>query len=129
MAAYATISDLGKRYPRPLTQEEKTFCSTLLEDAAEYIDNVAKNAPESIKKIVSCRMVARAAEAGNLGAPIGASQGSQSAMSYTESWTMSGGGIGELYLTKADKQLLGLGNDIGARSPLEALANNTEVLL
>lgn len=53
--------------------------------------------------------------------PTGASQGSASALGYTQSWTMSGGSVGELYLSKPEKRLLGVGNRIGARSPVEDL--------
>ena len=39
---------------------------------------------------------------------------------YSQSWTMgTGGSVGELYLSKSEKQLLGGGNSIGAYSPLE----------
>ena len=34
---------------------------------------------------------------------------------------MSGGSVGELYLSKLEKRLLGVGNRIGARSPVEDL--------
>ena len=53
--------------------------------------------------------------------PMGASQGSATALGYTQSWTMSGGSSGELYLSKLEKRLLGLGSRVGAHSPLEDL--------
>lgn len=34
---------------------------------------------------------------------------------------MSGGSTGELYLSKLEKKLLGVGSRLGARSPLEDL--------
>lgn len=34
---------------------------------------------------------------------------------------MSGGSVGELFLSKLEKQMLGAGNRIGARSPLEVM--------
>ena len=52
---------------------------------------------------------------------MGATQGSASAMGYTQNWTMSGGSSGELYLSKLEKRLLGLGSRVGAHSPLEDL--------
>ena len=53
--------------------------------------------------------------------PIGASQGSASALGYTQSWSMAGGAVGEIYLSKLDKKLLGVGSRIGAHSPLEGM--------
>ena len=53
--------------------------------------------------------------------PTGASQGSASALGYSQTWTMSGGSVGELYLSKLEKKLLGVGDRIGARSPLEGM--------
>ena len=106
---------------RTLTAQESERCSVLLEDAAVMIDEVAPDASYDVKKIVSCRMVSRALGDENSGAyPLGTSQGSMSALGYSQSFTVGGGGsIGELYLGKAEKRLLGIGNRIGARSPLE----------
>ena len=53
--------------------------------------------------------------------PMGASQGSASALGYSQSWTMSGGSAGELYLSKLEKKLLGYGGRVGAHSPAEEL--------
>ncbi len=52
---------------------------------------------------------------------MGATQGSQSALGYSQSWTISGGASGELYLSKLEKQLLGCGNKIGSYSPVQEL--------
>ena len=50
-------------------------------------------ADAAIKKIVSCRMVIRALGDGSVsGVPMGATQGSMSALGYSQSWTISGGG-------------------------------------
>ena len=51
--------------------------------------------------------------------PMGATQASASALGYQQSWTVSGGSVGELYLSKLEKRLLGVGDRIGAHSPLE----------
>ena len=56
--------------------------------------------------------------------PIGATQGSMSALGYSQSWQYSGGGSGELYLSKLEKKLLGVGERIGTRSPLEDLTDD-----
>ena len=54
------------------------------------------------------------------GFPMGASQGSMSGLSYAQSWTIgSGGGVGELYLSKLEKQILGYSNKIGSYSPVQ----------
>ena len=120
MAAYTTVEDVQAGF-RALTDfEEKEKATRLLEEAAEIIDTAAPNADESKKAIVSCRMVRRAIGDGSSGMfPMGATQGSMSALGYAQSWTMQGGSSGELYLGKTDKQLLGIGNRIGSHSPLE----------
>lgn len=123
MPAYASIQDVQNRLTRALTEKEQTVCTNLLEDAGLLIDSYKSTAAAEAKKLVSCRMVIRALPNGDMDIPIGASQGSMSGLGYSQSWTMgAGGGVGELYLSKTDKQLLGGGNSIGARSPLEVLA-------
>lgn len=120
--AYATADDVQSRMLRDLSIDEKTVCEALLNDAAILIDSFAPYAEEDRKTVVSCRMVMRAlGDGADTGVPIGATQGSQSALGYTQSWTISGGANGELYLTKIEKQLLGLSNRIGSRSPIENL--------
>ena len=47
------------------------------------------------------------------------------ALGYTQSWTMNGGSSGELYLSKLEKRLLGCGDRIGARSPVEGLCHDS----
>lgn len=124
MAAYTTVEDVQAGF-RALTDEEKEKAARLLEEAAEIIDTAALNADESKKAIVSCRMVRRAiGDSSSVIYPLGATQGSMSALGYAQSWTMQGGSSGELYLGKTDKQLLGIGNRIGSHSPLEDLAND-----
>ena len=119
--AYATVNDVQARMTRQLTQAEQTVCSTLLDDAAVLIDAAAPYASADVKKVVSCRVVIRAV-GNDEGVPIGASQGSQSALGYTQSWTMgTGGSVGELYLAKTDKRLLGVGNQVGSYSPVQEL--------
>lgn len=122
--AYATVQDVQQRMLRTLTEDEQEICTNLLADAAALIDAVAIGAEETVKKIVSCRMVIRALGDGSTsGVPLGATQGSQSALGYSQSWTIgAGGGAGELYLSKVDRQYLGKSNQIGSYSPLEALA-------
>ena len=123
MAAYATVSDVQARLTYTMDTAQSNLCSTLLDDAAVMIDAVAPSASADAKKIVSCRMVIRAMGDGSGdGVPLGATQGSMSALGYTQSWTIgSGGGSGELYIGKADRQLLGLSNSVGSYSPVMEL--------
>ena len=120
--AYATIEDVQARLVRDLSADEQTVCAALLDDAAVIIDAVAKNASADAKKVVSCRMVQRSLGSGDESIPIGATQGSMSALGYSQSWTVgSGGTVGELYLSRQDRRLLGLGDRIGSYSPVQEL--------
>lgn len=121
--AYATVEDVQARMTRDMSTDELAVCSTLLDDVAVMIDGYNSGASTDAKKIVSCRMVIRAIGDGELGGiPMGATQGSQSGLGYSQSWTISSGGsVGELYLGKADKQLLGYGNKVGSYSPVQEL--------
>ena len=121
--AYATVEDVQARMVRDMTADEQAVCSTLLDDAAVMIDAYNVNASDDAKKVVSCRMVIRALGDGeSSGVPMGATQGSQSGLGYSQSWTISSGGsVGELYLGKTEKTLLGVGNKIGSYSPTQEL--------
>lgn len=103
--AYAEVTDVEAGF-RTLSEEEKALCAHLLEEAATVIDVYNQDAETERKRLVSCRMVRRQLDAGP-----GAAQ----------TWTMSGGSVGELYLSKLEKKLLGVGDKIGARSPVEDL--------
>lgn len=126
--AYATVQDVQARMIRSMDSTEQTVCGNLLDDAASLIDAVNSAADAAIKKIVSCRMVIRALGDGSAsGVPMGATQGSQSALGYSQSWTISsGGGAGELYLSKVDRQYLCRSNQIGSYSPVEDLVPQQE---
>ena len=121
--AYATIEDIEVRTGKTYTNAEKIQLAALLDDAAVLIDSYRSGASADTKKVVSCRMVIRAFPTeDDIGYPLGATQGSMTAGPYTQSVTFgSGGGAGELYLGKVDKQLLGGGNQIGSYSPVQEL--------
>ena len=125
---YATPTDIQERMTRELSADEIAVCETLLEDAAVFIDACNADADADVKKLVSCRMVIRAIGDGgsDAGIPIGASQGSMSALGYSQSWTMGSGSAGEIYLSKAEKRLLGSGNKIGSYSPVEECVPEVE---
>ena len=123
---YATVQDVEAGF-RPLTASEQTIASQLLIEAAIIIDAYNSLASADAKNVVSCRMVRRSI--GSSGdTPIGASQGSMSALGYSQSWTMGAtGSTGELYLNRMDKKLLGAGNAIGSYSPIQELVPQQEV--
>lgn len=124
--AYATVAEVQARMLRTLSTDEQAVAATLLDDAAILIDALSSTATDSIKGVVSCRMVVRALGDGqDAGVPLGATQGSVSALGYAQSWTIgSGGSFGDLYVSKTDKQMLGVSNSIGSYSPTEELVGD-----
>lgn len=124
--AYATYTDVEARLGRTLSQSEQAQCTTLLDDAAVIIDTYNADAAADSKKVVSCRMVMRVMGDGtDASIPMGATQGSMSGLGYAQSWTISNGASGEIYLSKTDKQLLGYANKIGSYSPVQELVGGT----
>lgn len=120
--AYATVEDVQARMARTMSEAEQSVCSKLLDDAAIIIDAYNSNASADAKNLVSCRMVVRAIGDGtDAGIPMGATQGSMSALGYSQSWTIGAGSAGELYLGKLEKKVLGTGDHIGSYSPTQAL--------
>lgn len=119
---YAEVQDVEAGF-RALSKEEQTRCVALLSEAAVIIDHYNSDADADTKRVVSCRMVRRPLGDGEDGVsfPMGATQGTATALGYSQSWTMGSGSSGELYLSKLEKKLLGVGSKIGARSPLEDL--------
>lgn len=125
MASYATVENVAAGF-RTLSDDEKTAATALLSDAGIIIDAYNKNASTDAKTLVSCRMVRRVLGDGSdvSGFPIGSTQGSISALGYSQSWQTTTGATGELYLSKLDKKLLGVGNSVGASNPLGVLVND-----
>ena len=118
---YATVEDIQGRMLKQMTEAQQSVCEKLLIGAARIIDRFNKNASEDDKNEVSIRMVQRAIESSSLtDIPMGSTQGSMAALGYSASWTMgSNASVGQLYLDRTDKHLLGGGSKIGAHSPLE----------
>ena len=122
--SYAELQDVEAGF-RVLSDEERSRCTALLSEAALIIDTYNADADADRKRLVSCRMVRRQLgdtdSADAVTFPMGAAQGTATALGYSQSWTMSGGSAGELYLSKLEKKLLGVGSRVGAHSPLEDL--------
>ena len=123
--AYATYMDVEAGF-RTLTASEQAKATALLDEVAIMIDDRAgASATEDAKKLVSCRMVRRAIGAGGDDtAPIGSTQGSISALGYSQSWTMGNGSTGEPYFTRLELKLIKAGNKIGSYSPIQELVSN-----
>lgn len=116
--AYATVDDVKARTDIDF---DDAICETLLEDASYIIDTFNSKADENVKRIVVCRMVVRALPS-ETEMPIGANQATTSALGYSQTWTMSQGTSGELYLNRLEKKMLGCYGLIGSRSPIEDMA-------
>lgn len=113
---YATVDEVEAGF-RELTTDERNKCTALIGEAGVLIDAVNVGADATAKKVVVCRMVRRALGS-DVGVPMGATQGSVSALGYSQSWTVgSSGSTGELYIGKAERTILGMGNKIGASNP------------
>lgn len=125
MVAYATVEDVINGF-RDMTESDKSKCAYLLDEAGAIIKAYCKNTDAidgDVLKLVSCRMVRRVLGDGEdtSSFPVGATQGSMSALGYSQSFTISNGSVGELYLSKFEKKMLGIGDYIGTHSPLEDL--------
>ncbi len=105
--SYADVSELEARW-RPLTQEEQERASVLLCDASAMLDALVgdREVPTHILCMVACGMVQRAMSA-NADA-FGLTQQTMTAGPYSQSWSYSNPS-GDFYLTKAERQMLGLG--------------------
>lgn len=105
--AYATTDDLAARW-RPLSTAEAARAAALLDDAAVIIDAECPPAdpPADLdaRRIVSCAMVKRAMVAGPDVEGVGSVQ--QTAGPFSQSTSYSNP-AGNLYVTKADRRLLG----------------------
>lgn len=123
--AYATIEDVTAGMMRDVSEDETRVLTQLLDEVAVLIDAYNSKASVDAKNLVSVRVVRRQIGDGeSSGVPIGATQGTVSALGYSQTWTLSSGSAGEAYLSKIDKALLGKDNAIGSRSPVEDLMPN-----
>lgn len=107
--AYASYEDVEARW-RPLSASEQERATVLLGDAAAILDSFVKvdeddDEQAELLKVVSCNMVIRAMSAAL--DTFGVTQSSMTAGPYTQSWSYANPS-GDLYLTKAEKRLLGI---------------------
>ena len=95
--SYAELQDVEAGF-RVLSDEERSRCTALLSEAALIIDTYNADADADRKRLVSCRMVRRQLGEDDSGDavtfPMGATQGTATALGYSQSWTMSGGSTG-----------------------------------
>ena len=91
---YAEVQDVEAGF-RALSRDEQTQCAALLAEAAVIIDSYNPDAGKDAKRVVSCRMVRRqlgeSDSGGGVSFPVGSTQGTATALGYSQSWTMSGG--------------------------------------
>lgn len=123
---YANVDEVERKCRRTFTSEERVFCEELLKDAAVIVDAYGAGVSAEAKQLVSCNMVVRVLGNTDSQVPIGASQGTVSALGYSQTWTMGSGSTGELYLTKLEKKLLGAGNRIGFSNPFQEKEEQAE---
>ena len=111
--AYAEVTDLESRW-RPISEAETARAEVLREDAAVRLDVACQPSTPpterelAVRKIVSCEMVKRALVSNVAGAGAGVTSIQQGAGPYQETVQFANP-TGDLYLTKADRKLLGCG--------------------
>lgn len=126
MNQYISKDDFEKNF-RSLSDEEGKQFDEIAKEASALIDSYAPNADEERKIIVCMRVVRRALS--NMQSdmiPMGATGGTYSALGYSQSFQLSGGTIGEIYLGKTEKKMLGVSDKIGMSSVLENMAGSEE---
>lgn len=108
--AYADVSDIEARW-RALSTDEQARAAVLLDDASVQLSRLvtvddSDQQQLAALKMVSCNMVIRVMSAGT-SAAFGATNASMTGGPYTQSWTYEAP-TGDMYLTKAEKALLGV---------------------
>lgn len=110
--AFALVSDIESRW-RDLSTDEESRAAVLIDDAsamlaAQVVVDDTDEKQAALLKTVCCNMVIRAMAA-TQAETFGVSNASMTAGSYTQSWTYSNPS-GDMYLTKMEKKLLGIGS-------------------
>ena len=107
---FASPADLASRW-RALSDSEMIRANALIDDASSLIRDLCtdwKERPEASLMRVTCAMVRRAMTSPAGDDISGVSQQSMTSGPYTQQWTFSNP-TGDLYLTKAERQSLGIG--------------------
>ena len=111
--AFADVSDLESRW-RELSTDEEARANVLLGDASAMLSAFVKvdssdYEQSQLLKMVCCDMVIRAMSA-TAADTFGVSQTSMTAGPYSQSFSYSNPS-GDMYLTKLEKRLLGIGGN------------------
>ncbi len=109
---FASTDDLAKRW-RPLTEAERATAEVLLQDASVEVRSALKrggvdtdDVDTDAAKIVVCGMVKRSMIAGDNSPGVTTAQ--ETTGPFSRSFTYANP-TGDLYMTKREKQLLGIG--------------------
>ncbi|WIE65950.1 Gp19/Gp15/Gp42 family protein [Curtobacterium sp. MCLR17_036] len=121
---FASPDDLAKRW-RPLTDAEKTTAEVLLEDASIEVRAALKRAgidttddfDTDAAKVVVCGMVKRSMIAGDTAAGVTTAQ--ETTGPFSRSFTYANP-TGDLYMTKRERQMLGIGLQTVFTVPMES---------
>ena len=126
--AYADVSDLEVRW-RTLTDDEQERAEALLDDASAMLDayiTVDETDEQQMKllKIVVCNIVERAmSTAADDGDLFGVTQQSITAGPYAKTFSYANP-TGDLYITKAEKRLLGISGTGKGRTIMYGMAGD-----
>lgn len=116
MAAFASVEDLEDRW-RTLSSSEEAQAAVLLEDASAMIRATCPDVGEvdaDVLRMIVCAMVKRTMLASD--AP-GVRAAQETAGPFSQSYTYANP-MGDLYLTGAEKRLLGCGRQVGFTVPM-----------
>ena len=109
--AYADVSDIEVRLQRTLSPSETACAESLIEGASAVLDKLvdvdyADVEQQQLLNFVCTNMVCRVISASGFDV-LGASQASMTAGAYTQQYSFSTP-VGDMYLTKLEKRLLGI---------------------
>lgn len=113
--AFATVADLEARLGRTLTEDERAQASVLLEDAAAMLTALVAIDPDNETQTVNLKsvnsaMVSRAMLSGANGA-YGVTDATATMGPFSQRLAFSNP-TGDLYVTKAERTLLGIGRAV-----------------